>query len=103
MALWPALVAGSTVADLTAAAARTWSREPGDVEAGIASFLDELSADDVIVAVDEPADTGPAEIAALADAYEPPVVVRYTNMSDLLLLDPIHDVDEQGWPSAPGH
>jgi hypothetical protein len=25
-------------------------------------------------------------------------------MKDLLLLDPIHDVDETGWPAAkPGH
>ena len=35
--------------------------------------------------------------------YEPPEVeepelVKYTDLADLLLLDPIHDVDEQGWP-----
>ena len=23
---------------------------------------------------------------------------KYTDMSDILLADPIHDVDEQGWP-----
>ena len=23
---------------------------------------------------------------------------RFTDMQDLLLLDPIHDVDETGWP-----
>ena len=30
--------------------------------------------------------------------FEPPVYEKYTDMSDLLLLDPIHDVDESGWP-----
>lgn len=24
--------------------------------------------------------------------------VKYTDMSDILLADPIHDVDDQGWP-----
>ena len=45
----------------------------------------------------------------LLEAQESPVGVepapaelaftRYTDMSDLLLLDPIHEVDEQGWPA----
>jgi hypothetical protein len=28
----------------------------------------------------------------------PPVLERYTDMQELLFLDPIHDVDESGWP-----
>ncbi len=32
--------------------------------------------------------------------YEKPVLVKYTDMAELLLLDPIHDVDELGWPHA---
>jgi len=32
--------------------------------------------------------------------FAPPVLEVYTDMQDLLLLDPIHDVDETvGWPS----
>jgi hypothetical protein len=31
--------------------------------------------------------------------FEAPKVERYTDMQDLLLLDPIHEVDETGWPS----
>ncbi len=31
--------------------------------------------------------------------FEPPKLAKYTNMSDLLMLDPVHDVDEQGWPN----
>lgn len=27
-----------------------------------------------------------------------PILQKYTDMADLLLLDPIHEVDEQGWP-----
>jgi hypothetical protein len=27
-----------------------------------------------------------------------PELVKYTDLADLLLLDPIHDVDDRGWP-----
>ena len=34
-------------------------------------------------------------------AFVPPVLNRYSDMQDLLLLDPIHDVDDDaGWPVA---
>jgi hypothetical protein len=29
-----------------------------------------------------------------------PVLKKYTDMQELLLLDPIHEVDEAGWPHA---
>lgn len=32
-------------------------------------------------------------------AYVPPVMNRHNDMQELLLLDPIHEVDEAGWPS----
>lgn len=31
-------------------------------------------------------------------SYTTPAVETYTDMQDLLLLDPVHDVDETGWP-----
>jgi hypothetical protein len=34
------------------------------------------------------------------DAYSPPKLEIYTDLHDLLLLDPIHDFDEAGWPVA---
>jgi hypothetical protein len=30
--------------------------------------------------------------------FSPPRLSKYTDMQELLLLDPIHDVDETGWP-----
>lgn len=30
--------------------------------------------------------------------FIPPSFEKYTDMQDLLLLDPIHEVDEEGWP-----
>ncbi|WP_201352027.1 PqqD family protein [Hydrogenimonas urashimensis] len=30
--------------------------------------------------------------------FQPPVFEKFTDMNDLLVLDPVHDVDESGWP-----
>lgn len=32
--------------------------------------------------------------------FKVPVMNKYTDMEDILALDPIHDVDEMGWPNA---
>jgi hypothetical protein len=34
--------------------------------------------------------------------YEPPKVMEYTDVQNLLLLDPIHEVTEVGWPVKNG-
>jgi hypothetical protein len=33
--------------------------------------------------------------------WTPPSIAVFSDMQDLFLLDPIHDVDEAGWPSRP--
>jgi hypothetical protein len=43
---------------------------------------------------------GPPEVAEKAP-FAPPEVERFTDMQDLLLLDPIHEVDDDGWPHTP--
>ena len=38
---------------------------------------------------------GPSGMARTTDR---PVFVKYTDMEELLLADPIHEVDDRGWP-----
>ncbi len=33
-------------------------------------------------------------------SYKPPTMEIYSDMQDLILLDPIHDVSNQGWPKS---
>jgi len=35
----------------------------------------------------------------LPDSFEPPHLNKYSDMQELLILDPIHDVSEAGWPN----
>src|SRR4051794_15114418 len=34
--------------------------------------------------------------------YAPPQLERYTDLADLILLDPVHDVTDAGWPTEQG-
>ena len=53
----------------------------------------------------EPAvdDLGSAGLEAVAASAGAPELQRFTDMQELLLLDPIHDIDlnGDGWPVAP--
>ena len=68
------------------------------VEALLASLL----AEEILVAADSSsADVEPFKLPDRSGhPFTSPELTIHTNMADLLMLDPIHDVDEQGWPSA---
>jgi hypothetical protein len=45
-----------------------------------------------------PATREPKESATKKGRFEKPELAVFSDMQELLLLDPIHDVDETGWP-----
>jgi len=70
----------------------------------ISQFLEQLAGEQLVKilpaddAQSEPLDQEPVDPAT----FEPPILETYSDMQDLLLLDPIHDVDEEsGWPEKP--
>ena len=40
--------------------------------------------------------------AGAKPVFRAPELGKYNDMAEMLLLDPVHDVDGGGWPSAPG-
>jgi hypothetical protein len=36
----------------------------------------------------------------LTDLFETPLINKYSDMQELLILDPIHDVSDAGWPNT---
>jgi hypothetical protein len=42
--------------------------------------------------------TSPAAQAGKKRKFEVPLLEKYSDMQQLLLLDPVHEVDEEGWP-----
>lgn len=72
-----------------------------DVSAFVAALVSERLAADVARDADDTAASSVTfEVRAGARGYIAPVVQRYDDLEDLLLLDPIHEVDDAGWPVA---
>ena len=68
-------------------------------------FIDELKEEKLIVSSDQV--NGERKVnreivtphdAFKANTFTPPVLKKYTDQQELLLLDPIHDVSDLGWP-----
>ena len=105
--LWAAAQSGATLAQLVDLVLARFSGAPAAVAAEIAALVDELVAEGLLVddetpPVALPAGPRAADPAPFADRppFVKPTLHKYTDMADLLLLDPIHEVDEQGWPHA---
>ena len=65
------------------------------------AFVAELLARKLVIETERasPADGAATEPRSVdRAAFVPPALTIYEDMADLLLLDPIHDVDEAGWP-----
>ena len=77
--------------------------EAADIALSVEDFVRELVEENLIVKnSSEKAKNikqAKAQIPSLA-RFEKPVLQKYSDMQDLLLLDPIHEVDEAGWPHA---
>ena len=76
-----------------------------EIESTILAFVAELINESLLVKATEelpPDDTSEIEelLKKSAKNFTPPKVNKYSDMQDLLLLDPIHDVDEKGWPES---
>lgn len=70
--------------------------EAKSLEADLDQFLESLRAEELISECAEAQST----TIEFGKVYIAPKLATYSDLQDLLLLDPIHDVDETGWPAA---
>jgi hypothetical protein len=101
--IWLALAAGHAVAATTEQVARRFGVEPSAIRAAVADFVRSLEAERLIRrAGDRPSPVPPlAADAGPAAAFAPPAFEKFTDMEELLLLDPIPEVGDSGWPRKP--
>jgi hypothetical protein len=72
-----------------------------EIAAAVAAFVETLRGEGLLVPATADAPSGHA--AADTRGVEPfaaPVLNTFSDMQELLLLDPIHEVDAAGWPVA---
>ncbi len=98
--LWNALLGGWTAPEIADHYGAAGEPAIPEVRAAVEGFARELEQEQLVVPVDR---TSPA--AGLAPAPQPfsaPELQKFTDMQELLLVDPIHEVDPHaGWPLRP--
>jgi hypothetical protein len=106
-AIWNALAEGQSDAQIVERLQMLYTAEASDIEAAVARFLQELVSDRLIAPIENGAAQSASgvvsqEAVAAEDraAFVTPRLERYTDMQEIILLDPVHKVDSQGWPHA---
>jgi hypothetical protein len=103
--IWKLIVSGASSRETTDLLAQKYNAEAGNIEAAVNRFIEELQQENLIVPdVSDSTRTFPgtvdSEISSVKQAFTPPVLNKYSDMQGLLVLDPIHEVDDTGWPNA---
>ena len=97
-AIWTLIVQGRTPADIAAWASDTYGPH---VLTEVEEFVTSLRDKSLIVDCENSFEAIETDVIA-PGVYTVPELLVYSDMEELLLLDPVHDVSEDGWPNAAG-
>ncbi|HEX6490687.1 MAG TPA: PqqD family protein [Gaiellaceae bacterium] len=101
-AIWTELERGAGEDEIVAALERTYEATPEELGSSVRALVEELSAEGLIEPAGEngasAADPAPPAESGRRRAFGAPVLEKHTDMQDLILLDPVHEVDARGWP-----
>ena len=101
--VWAFIERGATGSQIAEEFAGMSGLDKKIAEEQIGLFLNNLMKEGLIFQNGAPPDAGaaykPDGIRRLPNAFEPPLLNKYSDMQELLILDPIHDVSEAGWPN----
>jgi hypothetical protein len=98
--LWGMIERGASLATIAGATAGAYRIDAEVARLAVERFLETLLEHDLIVVGGAPSAAGGAWTAPAVGSFVEPVLGVHTDLADMLLLDPIHEVDEAGWPLA---
>jgi hypothetical protein len=99
--IWGLLAQSLPLRDVVVALSGRYSVADGEIESAVLAFAEELEREELLVGA--PAAPGSTQTGAESAkaAFVAPVLNRYTDFQELLMLDPIHEVENAaGWPVA---
>jgi hypothetical protein len=105
-AIWEMILNKADLAQIQKTLQQSFGSDIENLEVVVESFINDLKSNEIIIETEKPDKTlSDKEIESISGSLafaeaerKAPVFQRYTDMQDVLLLDPIHDVDEKGWP-----
>lgn len=104
--VWALIDTGAATDEIIRDISRRYDGDLTEVEQAVVRFIDELRQEGLIMAdgTSVAERTVPAKLEDMGPEkrkFEVPVLRQYTDLQELILLDPIHEVDVTGWPNQP--
>jgi len=104
--IWMKLIAGVKEAEIINFLSSQYKTNLLQIEPPVKDFIQQLVAENIISQTSTesieniPGGFKPSHNPSPEQGeFSPPIMEKFTDMSELLLLDPIHEVDETGWPN----
>jgi len=102
--IWGWIQKGASIQDMVSHLAGQFQADLIDINKAIQNFVSELQTEGLIVPNSNQANPGTKlsslqrENTSQKNPFEPPKLEKFSDMQEFLLVDPIHEVDEAGWP-----
>ena len=105
--IWELLQQGVALSEISSQLGAVYRVSPDEVAHTVSPFIKALTQEQLIV----PTGASPQPMTevlhtnlvhavdSVSPTFPPPILHNFTDMQDLLLLDPIHEVDSRGWPT----
>jgi hypothetical protein len=100
-AVWPMLVGGATRREISDRVARHYGADAASVERDVDTFVTQLTDEAILRPLRDGAAAGSVDSVDEwpSVAYPGFGFERYDDMQALLVIDPVHEVGDFGWPS----
>ena len=100
--IWALVDRGASASEVQDLLQQSFQGDATDIDRGVQELLAQLQQENLIVPVDgaaaDLAGVLPSSNGHEKPSFNAPSLNKFSDMQELLLLDPIHDVDEAGWP-----
>lgn len=107
--IWEEIIKGASKNDIIQKIIQCYDGDRQNIENSVNDFIARLQQEELI-ALDGTEESNNSNIASVPSAtngnsgklsFSPPTLEKYTDMEELLALDPIHEVNEvAGWPNV---
>ena len=98
--IWAIVERGASASEVQHLVQQSYEGDAANMDQGVQELLVQLQQENLIVPVDG---TPAVDLTDLHNGhkklpFKTPLLNKFSDMQELLLLDPIHDVDDTGWP-----
>ena len=101
--IWRTMAAGASRPEVDAQITSAFHGDAAEIQRSVGAFINMLLERSLLVPLGEGESSRVAPSAdppatAAKSEFSPPSLETHSDMQDILLLDPIHEVDDTGWP-----